>query len=87
MPKPKSQRISTKLKNMKLQRKVARAIRERIDTRGWSQATATDRLSCTRAQLYDVTSGQLRHVSLDRLLRYAKGCGLRVGLTLNGVAL
>ena len=70
---------------MKLQRKVAHAIRERIDGRGWTQAVSIERLSCTRAQLYEVVSGRLEHVTLDRLLRYAKGCGLRIGLTLDGV--
>lgn len=69
---------------MKLRRKLATVIRDRIEQRNVSVSSVAKLLPCTSAQLYDVVAGRVGHATLDRLIRYAAGLRVKVGLTIDG---
>lgn len=64
--------------NMRVRAALMRAVRERIDTFGWSQTTAATNLGITQPRVSELMNGRISKFSLDALVTLADRVGVHV---------
>ncbi len=72
--------------NMLVRARLAMAIAELIEQKGWSRREAAQRLHVTEAKLSNVVRGRLRHISVDKLINMLAAAGHHVTVTVDNAA-
>lgn len=67
--------------NMKLRAHLIDTLRARIESEGWTQAEAADRLGVTQPRISDLRRGKMHLFSLDKLVNMLGALGQEVEIT------
>ncbi|AFA75021.1 putative DNA-binding protein [Gordonia polyisoprenivorans VH2] len=72
--------------NMRIRAALLRAVREHIDTFGWSQTTAATTLGITQPRVAELMNGHISKFSLDTLVTLADQVGVHVTVEADALA-
>ena len=75
-----------KAAQLKVRAALMTALRDRIETAGWTQAETARRLGVTQPRISTIMRGKLSLFSLDTLVEMATAAGLRVELKVRRAA-
>ncbi|MBV8211390.1 MAG: XRE family transcriptional regulator [Burkholderiaceae bacterium] len=66
--------------NLRARADLMVAVRELVESKGWTQAEAARRCGVTQPRINDLLRGRISKFSLDALVNMAAAVGLRVAL-------
>lgn len=72
--------------NMRVRAALVRALRDRIDTLGWSQTTAATTLGITQPRVAELMNGHISKFSLNTLVTLADQVGVHVTVEADALA-
>ncbi|MFE7718332.1 helix-turn-helix domain-containing protein [Nocardia rhizosphaerihabitans] len=67
--------------NMRLRSRLMSALTEHIETAGWTQVVAAERLGVTQPRVSDLMRGKISLFSLDALVNMVVAAGMHVELS------
>jgi predicted XRE-type DNA-binding protein len=72
--------------NLKIRADLILALRERIQTQGWSIEQAATALQATTACVEDLLQGEIDRFTVDQLLQMLTQCGCQVAVQVTPIA-
>jgi predicted XRE-type DNA-binding protein len=72
--------------NLKIRADLMLALREQIQTQGWSIDQAADALQATTACVEDLLQGEIDRFTVDQLIQMLTQCGCQVAVQVTPIA-